>query len=220
MSDGLAERIRQCAEIAGSGDELARITAIPRRTLEYYMTGASEPKVARCVDIAKAVGVDIAWLASGEGQMRPGAMAVGEPDDATYAHIPLYDAQISSGHGNWSEGATVLTHLAFTRYSLRKKGLDPANLSAVRLDGDSNEPLLSDGDTVMVDHSKNTVESEAFYVIMLDQHLFAKRLQRQVGGGIAIISANPAYHTITVAKEHLADLQIVGRVVWNASWMI
>jgi|SRR3990167_6478636 len=219
MSEGLAARMRQCAEIAGSGDELSRLTAIPRRTLEYYLTGEREPKVARCVEIAKAVGVDIGWLASGEGEMRP-LQSDASQDDDKYAYIPLYDARISAGHGSWSAGARILTHLAFTRYSLRKKGLDSSNLSAVQVDGDSMEGLLSDGDTVMVDHSRNTLEGEAVYVICLDDHLYAKRLQKQFDGAVQIISENKAYRDMVVPRDRLADLQIIGRVVWAAGWMV
>lgn len=220
MSEDLAARIRQCADIAGSGDELARLTAIPRRTLEYYLTGQSEPKVARCVEIAKAVGVDIGWLASGEGDMRRGSAPAAAPDTDQYAYVPLYDARCSAGHGCWTEGARVLTMLAFTSYSLRKKGLETAKLSAVRVDGDSMEGLLSDGDTVMIDHSRNALEGEAVYVIRLDDHLYAKRLQRQFDGSIQIISENKAYQTMVVPREHLADLEIIGRVVWAGGWMV
>lgn len=219
MSEGLAERIRQCADIAGSGDELARLTAIPRRTLEYYLTGQSEPKVARCVDIAKAVGVDIGWLASGEGDRFKGGIAGEAPAEDKYAYVPLYDARCSAGHGAWSEGARVLTMLAFTAYSLRKQGLEPAKLSAIRVDGDSMEGLLSDGDTVMIDHARNALEGEAVYVIRLDDHLYAKRLQRQFDGSIHIISENKAYRDMIVPKEQLNDLEIIGRVVWAGGWM-
>ncbi|NOM13135.1 S24 family peptidase, partial [Klebsiella pneumoniae] len=93
----------------------------------------------------------------------------------------------------WNDGLKVLTKLAFTRYSLRKKGLDPARLAAVRVDGDSNEPILCDGDTVMVDLSRNVLQGEAFYVIRIDDLLYAKRLQREIDGSILVISANPAY---------------------------
>lgn len=220
MTDGLAARMRQCTELAGSGDELSRLTAIPRRTLEYYLTGEREPKVARCVEIAKAVGVDIGWLASGEGDMRRGSAPAAAPDTDQYAYVPLYDARCSAGHGCWTEGARVLTMLAFTSYSLRKKGLDVAKLSAVRVDGDSMEGLLSDGDTVMIDHSRNALEGEAVYVIRLDDHLYAKRLQRQFDGSIQIISENKAYQTMVVPREHLADLEIIGRVVWAGGWMV
>ncbi len=219
MSEGLADRIRQCAEIAGSGDELARLTTIPRRTLEYYLTGQSEPKVARCVEIAKAVGVDVGWLASGEGSKLRGTSAKTEVDDDKYAYVPLYDARCSAGHGAWSDGAKVLTMLAFTAYSLRKQGLDPAKLSAIRVDGDSMEGLLNDGDTVMIDHSRSSLEGEAVYVIRLDDHLYAKRLQRQFDGSIHIISENKAYRDMIVPKDRLTDLDIIGRVVWAGGWL-
>lgn len=218
MSEELAARIRICAEMAGSGDELSRLTAIPRRTLEYYLTGQREPKVARCVDIAKAVGVDIGWLASGKGDMRLGTSMQPLEEDK-YAYVPLYDARCSAGHGAWNESAKILTMLAFTAYSLRKQGLDPAKLSAIRVDGDSMEGLLSDSDTVMIDHGRNALEGEAVYVIRLDDHLYAKRLQRQFDGSIHIISENKAYRDMIVPRERLNDLHIIGRVVWAGGWM-
>jgi len=183
------------------------------------MTGQSEPKVARCVDIANAVGVDIGWLASGEGSKMGGVSTQAPPADDKYAYVPLYDAHCSAGHGAWSEGAKILTMLAFTAYSLRKQGLDPTQLSAIRVDGDSMEGLLSDGDTVMIDHRRNSLEGEAVYVIHLDDHLYAKRLQRQFDGSIQIISENKAYHDMVVPRERLNDLEIIGRVVWAGGWM-
>ncbi|MDF3931361.1 XRE family transcriptional regulator [Pseudomonas citronellolis] len=220
MNDELAARMRKCAEIAGSGDELARITAIPRRTLEYYLTGEREPKVGRCVEIAKAVGVDIGWLASGEGEPLPKPLQNQALDGEVYAFIPLYDARCSSGHGAWNERAKVLTELAFTRYSLRKKGLSPDRLACLRNDGDSMKGLIEDEDTVMIDQSRNSLEGEGVYVILLDDHLYAKRLQRQFDGSVLIISHNKDYQPMTVPKERLAELQIVGRAVWAGGWLI
>ncbi|SEC21907.1 helix-turn-helix transcriptional regulator [Pseudomonas marginalis] len=217
MSEDLAARIRECADMAGSGDELSRLTAIPRRTLEYYLTGQREPKVARCVEIAKAVGVDIGWLASGDGDKHRGTAAASE--ESTYVYVPLYDAYCSGGHGSWNEGARVLTKLAFTAYSFRKKGLDPTRLSAIRVDGDSMLGLLNDGDTVLIDHGRNSLEGEAVYVIHLDDHLYAKRLQRQFDGSIHIISENKAYKDMVVPKDRLNDLRIIGRVVWAGGWI-
>jgi phage repressor protein C with HTH and peptisase S24 domain len=218
MTEPLAARLRKCAEIAGSGDELSRLTAIPRRTLEYYLTGKREPKVARCVEIAKAVGVDIGWLASGEGDACKGTAAA-SLDENTYVYVPLYDTYCSGGHGSWNEDAKVLTMLAFTAYSISKKGLKPDRLSAIRIDGDSMEGLLYDGDTVLIDHGRNMLEGEAVYVIQLDNHLYAKRLQRQFDGSIQIISENKAYRDLAVPKEQLSDLHIIGRVVWAGGWI-
>lgn len=220
MSDGLAARIRQCAEIAKSGDELARLTGIPRRTLEYYLTGQSEPKVARCIDIAKAVGVDLTWLASGEGEPFPASAKEAPLDADTYAFIPLYDARCSSGHGAWNERARVLTNLAFTRYSLRKKGLSPERLACLRNDGDSMKGLIEDDDTVMIDQSRNALEGEGVYVILLNDHLYAKRLQREFDGSVLIISHNKEYKDLVVPQNRLDELVIVGRAVWAGGWLI
>lgn len=218
MSESLAARIRECANMVGNGDELSRKTAIPRSTLEAYLTGESEPKASRCAAIAKAAGVSLDWLIAGEG----GAQIEGsrlEMDDGEYSFIPLYDAHCTGRGGAWTEGARILTMLAFTRQSLCKHELRPQNLSAVRVIGDSMEGLLSDGDTVLIDHTRNMLEGAGVYVIRLDNHLYPKRLQRQFDGSVHIISQNKAYNDMVVRKDQLTELAIIGRVVWAGGWM-
>lgn len=213
----LGDRIRTCAGMAGSGEELSRRTGIPLSTMHSYQNGKSEPRASSLVSIAQAVQADIEWLVTGKVRALDTKETALEEE---YSFIPLYDAHISQGHGAWTDGARVLTRLAFTRYSLRKKGLCPDMLAAVRVDGDSNEPVLSDGDTVMVDLSRNALQGEAFYVIRLDDLLYAKRLQRLYDGGVKIISANSAYEPMTVPQSQLSNLEIIGRVVWAGGWMI
>lgn len=66
----LADRIRECAEHVGSGNELSRLTGIPRGTLERYMTGR-EPRAAQLLAIARSANVSLDWLITGEGGRRP-----------------------------------------------------------------------------------------------------------------------------------------------------
>ncbi len=66
----LAGRVRDCAKMVGSGDALAQNAAIPRRTLETYLAGNAEPKLRRAARIARAAGVRLEWLATGEGPMQ------------------------------------------------------------------------------------------------------------------------------------------------------
>lgn len=209
------ERLRHIAAKVGSVNALARASGLSQGGLQRYMKGG-EPTRPNLISLAKAGGVSLVWLMTGDES----ASAQPQIEDDTYAYIPLYDARVSQGHGAWNDGLKVLTMLAFTRYSLRKKGLDPAKLAAVRVDGDSNEPILSDGDTVMVDLSRNVLQGEAFYVIRIDDLLYAKRLQREIDGSILVISANPAYRVITVPQSQLSSLQVIGRVVWAGGWMI
>lgn len=67
---GLTERIRLCAKAVGSGDVLATRAGIPRRTLENYLSGRSEPKATALLGIAKSAGFSLDWLIAGEGPMR------------------------------------------------------------------------------------------------------------------------------------------------------
>ncbi|QLG90901.1 c repressor [Pseudomonas yamanorum] len=191
----------------------ARDSSLSEGAIRSYLSGETYPTLDRLEQIAQAAGVSAMWLAFGEDQQQ---LVI---EDDQYSYVPLYDARCSAGHGAWTEGARILTRLAFTTYSLRKQGLEPSKLSAIRVDGDSMEGLLSDGDTVLIDHSRNSLEGEAVYVIRLDDHLYAKRLQRQIGGGVSVISTNTAYQTMTVTRENLNDLEIVGRVVWAGGWI-
>jgi len=212
------ERLKEVMGATG-GRAFARKCGLSEGAIRSYLSGDTYPTLDRLEQIAAAVGVSAVWLAFGEAAQSQ-EVALEAVDDEQYAMVPLYDARCSAGHGAWNEGCTVLTHLAFTRYSLRKKGLDPARLSAIRVDGDSMEGLLSDGDTVMIDHGRNALEGEAVYVIRLDDHLYAKRLQRQFDGSVEIISQNKEYRPMLVPKDRLGELEIVGRVVWSAGWMI
>lgn len=75
IKEGMRQRIRECARLVGSGDELARRSGVPRRTLETYLSGRSEPKATGLALIAGAAGVSLDWLLLGKGA----AVATGLP---------------------------------------------------------------------------------------------------------------------------------------------
>jgi phage repressor protein C with HTH and peptisase S24 domain len=221
-NSGIETRIATVADLYEDRKQAAATSEASLSSLHRWISGDGMPAFDSVARLASGKGVSLDWIATGKGEMFLDGVKepVYDADDEKYAYVPLYDARCSAGHGSWTEGARVLTMLAFTSYSLRKKGLEVAKLSAVRVDGDSMEGLLSDGDTVMIDHSRNALEGEAVYVIRLDDHLYAKRLQRQFDGSIQIISENKAYQNMVVPKEHLGDLEIIGRVVWAGGWMV
>ncbi|MDE1909426.1 MAG: helix-turn-helix transcriptional regulator [Pseudomonas sp.] len=215
---GFVERLRRIASIAGSASALAKAAGISQGGMQRYMKGG-EPTRKVLISLAECTGVSLEWLMTGSGPEEVGGGSPHISTDETYAYVPLYDARCSAGHGAWNENAKVLTMLAFTAYSLRKQGLTPSMLSAIRVDGDSMAGLLEDGDTVMIDHGRNQLEAEAVYVIRLDDHLYAKRLQRLFDGSVRIISENKAYGDVVVSKTQLNDLEIIGRVVWAGGWV-
>jgi phage repressor protein C with HTH and peptisase S24 domain len=206
-----ASRLKKVLE-GESARSFSRRCGLSEGAVRSYLSGGSYPTLDRLHQVAVAAGVEAQWLAFGAEEKPP------EPEVADYAFVPLYDAQCSAGNGSWNEGCRVLTHISFTRYSLRKQGLTPDHLSAIRVDGESMEPILHSGDTVLIDHTRTSVEGEGIYVLRMDGHLYAKRLQRQFDG-VAIISANKEYEKIVVPRDRLDELEIVGRAVWSAGWL-
>lgn len=220
LAIGIGTRIEVIAERLGGKRSLANTIGVHETQLYRYIKGANAPSVLVAAAIAKAGNVSLDWLILGD-EVAPHA-ARAEPcteETADYAYVPLYDARCSAGHGAWNERSRVLVNLSFTRYSLRKQGLSAANLACLRVDGDSMMGLLEDGDTVMIDQSRNTLEGEGVYVVLLDEHLYAKRLQRDFDGSVRIISHNKEYREIVVPRDRLGELQIIGRVVWAGGWM-
>lgn len=202
--------------MAGEGARaFARKAQLSEGAIRSYLSGETYPTLDRLALIANAAGVDPQWLTFG-GHINPNPAEPAGMEE--YAFVPLYDAQCSAGDGSWNEHSRILTYLCFTRYSLRKKGLTPEHLSAIRIDGDSMETVLNSGDTVLIDHTRTTIEGEGIYVLRFEDHLYAKRLQRNFDG-VVIISENKQYQPVTVPRDRLEELEVIGRAVWSAGWL-
>lgn len=212
--DAIGARIEALAARSGGKRDLANSSGIHETQLYKYIKGSNAPSLAVAAALAAAGKVSLDWLVLGVGRVS------GPVDVSDYAYIPLYHSHCREGRGAWGERCEVLTRLAFTRHSLCEKGLNPATLSALLNDGDSMAGLIEAGDTVMIDESRNSLEGEGIYVILLNGQLCAKRLQRQFDGAIHIISENKAYQDMVVPKSRLEELEIVGRAVWLGSWLI
>lgn len=221
LAIGIGTRIKQIADRLGGKRSLANTIGVHETQLYRYINGTNAPSVLVAAEIAKVGGVSLDWLIAGTETAQAPALSSAEPLALPdYAYVPLYDARCSAGSGAWNERSRVLVNLAFTRYSLRKKGLAPDELACLRVGGDSMTGLLEDGDTVMIDLSRNTLSDEGIYVVLLDDHLYAKRLQRQFDGSVRIISHNKEYEPMTVPRDRLGEFHIIGRVVWAGGWMI
>ena len=75
------------------------------------------------------------------------------------------------------------------------------------------KPTISDGDLVMVD-THDSSPGDGLYALVFDESLSIKRLHRRLDG-VEIGSDNQdRYRPITVPKDRLGEVQIVGRVRW------
>jgi phage repressor protein C with HTH and peptisase S24 domain len=81
----------------------------------------------------------------------------------------------------------------------------------MQVSGDSMEPGIRDGDTVMIDRSRTAVVAGGIYAVGIDDTIMIKRLEKRPGQ-LALISDNRAYETILV-DAGAAAVRILGRVV-------
>jgi phage repressor protein C with HTH and peptisase S24 domain len=220
----LAQRIRECADICGGVGALAQKSAIPRRTLDSYLAGGSEPKWSNIKAIAKAAGVNYNWIMDGAGPMMLGdygvsvreegaSYAISPEDD--YAYIPGYSIQVSAGIGITTDDESITRRLAFRKNWLKSRGLNEKDLVVVFAKGDSMEPTISDNNTIMVDTSDAMPQDGRMYVIRVDGHLLVKRTQIVPGQGVQLLSDNKDYPPMMVKMiDGDESIQFIGRVVW------
>ena len=190
------------------GHSLAALSRMLGRNASYlqqYITKRSPRKLEE-IDrrrLARFFGI-------GEGEL-------GAPEEISSAtqgdwvEVPRLPLEASAGPGAVGAAEIPFDAFRFSRRWLRENGLDPAQLSAIRVIGDSMDPLLRGGDEILVDRTPRAFR-EGVHVVRLGEALHVKLLQAVPPDRLRLISKNPAYEPVEVAME---DVDVVGRVVWK-----
>ncbi len=131
--------------------------------------------------------------------------------ESIYVNVPRLDVGASAGPGALPTGEDAFDAFRFSHRWLAEQGLEGAQLSAITVEGDSMEPLLNNGDEILVDRSPQPFR-DGVHVVRLDDALLVKRVANTGGGRLALLSQNMAYPPIDVAAQ---DVEIIGRVVWK-----
>lgn len=195
--------------IAEKGEDYAGLSKLIGRNSAYIQQFIKRgsprrlPEIERGI-LARYLGVDerlLGGLASPAGK-------------AGLRLIPKLAVGASAGPGALNEGETLAGKIGFDEKWLRKQGLEPAQLSLIRVEGDSMAPTLSDGDDIMVDKSAATAPlRDGIHVIRMDDVLMVKRLLRGPAGKLSVRSDNPAYPGWDDIDA--GSVAIIGRVVWT-----
>lgn len=199
--------------------EIAKKAGIPFEHVIWYEGGVSIPAPDMAAKLAEALGCKV------DDFMPPQQPEIAAPkfwdtefdlgDD--YVVVPFYHVSASAGPGATAQDSPAIKGLAFRQDWIHRKGCPPLSLSLITVVGDSMEPTLSDGDTVMICAAQDKPRDAALYVIRIDGDLLIKRLQRLPGQRIKVKSDNPAYGDYEIDLTSLPpDFKIIGRVVWIA----
>ncbi len=195
--------------VVENGDDFAGLSKLIGRNAAYIQqfikrgTPKRLPEAERGI-LARYFGVDeriLGGVASAAGK-------------AGLHLIPKLAVGASAGPGAMHEGEALAGKIGFDEKWLRKLGLDPAQLSLIRVSGDSMSPTLNDGDDIMVDRAAaNTPLRDGIHVIRMDDVLMVKRLARGPAGRLSVLSDNQAYPDW--ADVDGETVSVIGRVVWT-----
>ena len=196
---------------AGTGiktqTELASVLHINRAAISMAKKKDRVPE-KWALQLGDMYGLNPRWLLRGQEQQ--------------YAHgtggekmlpVPKVQARLCAGAGSFETSATVRETLFFPREWVEHRG-NPKEMVLMDIIGNSMEPELRDGDTVLVDQSQTDLLPGALYALAIQDTLLIKRIEQRQADTIALISTNPEYKEMVLRGDELDTMRILGRILW------
>ncbi|MFW5490138.1 MAG: LexA family transcriptional regulator [Desulfovibrio sp.] len=172
--------------------------------------------------IGRMFSVNPLWLETGLGSYglseesiiaeSPGAYKADE-----FAYVPKVSAVPRMGPEGLETDEEVEDFYAFRQQWLTR--ISMGSISALRLmavAGDSMQPTLWDGDTVLVDQSQCDPVAGKIYVIGIDDGIVVKRVERRPGKLVLISDNHALYPPLEINLDESANVRVIGRVIWMA----
>ncbi|MBN6739767.1 helix-turn-helix transcriptional regulator [Acidithiobacillus sp. MC6.1] len=208
-----------------SQDWLAEEVGCSQTAISKLLRGQSE-RSKFLPDIAKALRVNINWLAFGvdleQGEsatiQAAAVMAWDHPDELGDDKVIIPRYRIACSAGNGKIHFEIQEHAqgeAFRRAWFVQRQIHPEHCVIAIVEGDSMSPALEDGDSVMIDRGTTNIIDRRVYALCLDGEIFIKRLFK-AGDNVFVRSDNIKYPEFTVPNTRI---EILGRVVWKAGEM-
>lgn len=194
---GLGERIRD-AMGKESARSIARRAGISDSTLRSILAGA-RPTVDNLVALARALGVGLDWLATGQGAANDGAPGV---------RVAVYGGISALADPAPPTGALELP-LATVRNRL---GCGENAIAAVEIADDAMAPTLCAGDMALLDRGCDRIAHDGLHVVAFEGTALLRRIQRS-GAALIVEADNPAFRAWTIEAARVAEVRVVGRVV-------
>lgn len=232
--DTLAKRVKGRRQLLKLNQEqLAAISGLGQGDISKIERGDIQ-QTTKVAQLARALQCDAFWLATGEGDETGGSASTGadppqahgmtpilaweHPDElppGEFVLVPRLDVVLLAGNGHEQIELKLTQERpeAFRADWIRDMRLKPSKLAAMRTSGESMEPTIHDGDSVLVDISQTKVIDGNVYALWYEGGERVKRLFTLPGGGLRIASDNPRHQAIDLVPERAGDVRIIGRVV-------
>lgn len=215
----LADRIRiELSKKRLSQQWLAEQVGVSQQAIAKVVNGDTKsPK--NIVEIATALGVDVNWLKTGEGEPNSDyirVVSMYEPKVENTIRVEILDIEASAGNGSFltrTEQGLLAQEFDLDFFRRQFERTDAKNLKIIAVKGDSMAPTLESGDLLYVDVSENYFSADGLYVFTFDDHTFIKRLQKRGREMWAISDNKEEYKEWEIKQDD--PVFIHGRVVFS-----
>ncbi len=191
-----------------SQTELANVLRINRSAITQARKKESIP-ANWILQLFRRYDLNPDWLENGSGEayLRSGAEGM-----HPFKNVPKVKARLSAGGGSFEVGAEIQGYYAFQTEWLRTKG-NPERMVLMDIFGNSMEPELKDGDSVLIDESQKAILAGAFYAVGVDDTIMVKRVEKHPNK-LVLLSENRDYAPIFLGRNECQNVRIIGKVIW------
>ena len=113
---------------------------------------------------------------------------------------------------NFETDPGISHYCLFEREWLRHKG-QADKMVLMDIFGNSMEPELKNGDTVLIDGSQKDILAGLLYAVGIDDTIMVKRVEKYPGK-LMLRSDNKEYAPIMIDGKDMKGVRIIGKVVW------
>ena len=159
------------------------------------------------LELSRKFALSPDWLEKGIGDPKESVCR-----DPEFEKIPKVNARLCAGDGSFEVGSDIQGFYAFRKDWLIRKG-SAGKMVLMDIFGNSMEPELKDGDTVLVDASQKAVIAGALYAVGIEDTVMVKRLEKHPNN-LVLQSDNKDYAPIFLQEGEMDMARIIGKVVW------
>lgn len=201
----------------GNQSELARFVKVTPQAVQKWVSGESEPRGRNLELAAEFLGITPAMLKFGPTDTGSRVIAVhpDDPHDPNIVYVPEFRIEFAAGNGRTIQFELIEDEEPAT-YKLswfQKMGINPSRVRRFRASGDSGEPLIFDGDSILVNLDETSIVDGKTYAIRYGDELRVKKMYRRIDGTLLLRSMNAAFKDEEISPELANEhITVIGRV--------
>ncbi|WP_118815811.1 XRE family transcriptional regulator [Haemophilus haemolyticus] len=218
----LADRVRvELSKKRLTQQWLSEKVGVSQQAIAKIVSGETKsPK--NIVEIATALGVDVNWLKTGEGEpIAQGSLISSlvstDSDEHHRFRVDYLDVQAAAGHSGIENAdyPEVIQSIYFSKEGLLEIVGKSTNdgISLINVPTDSMVPTINKGDIVFVDTKVNYYTGEGVYFFLLNGGAYIKRLMKLPTGVYRAISDNSVYPDFDISDELFDTAVIIGKFI-------